>query len=262
MAAAAANTERLRNLELLSELVQARTETNHEFKRAVGTLDEDLKYVVDALRADPDKWRLNRSFHAVHAPSLTAVIFMLDDVDRMTSVTQDEMHEIFSSVSRAALLARTARQRIEQATLTDAKVELEVLSGYAPEPSKPYKKPSMFSRAIGSVASVSENVWDGAKSSVTSVPNIVGGLQDSASNVVSRAASVSLLTANFQKTLAGHLSDNISKPISMRLKAGGRALENGIGAGVGIGVVVGVLCPPLLPVTAGGAVLAALHTWR
>ncbi|MEP3846116.1 MAG: hypothetical protein ABJM43_12330 [Paracoccaceae bacterium] len=233
--------------------------TSREFKRAIGTLDDDLKYVANALRKDPEKWRLNRSFHTVHAPSLTAVILMLDDIDQMESVSEDEMHQIFSSISRASALAKTARKHIERSTLSNAKVELEVLSEYAPQPTEPFLKSSRFSRALDSVASVSGSVWDGAKSSVTSVPSVVEGLQDSAR---SRVASVPKLAANLQKTMAGTFSDNISNPISMRLKASGRAIESGVGTGVGIGVVVGVLCPPLLPLTAGGAVLAAMRTWR
>ncbi|MEP3638313.1 MAG: hypothetical protein ABJN14_13780 [Paracoccaceae bacterium] len=254
-----ADSERLRNLEILSELIEARSMTSREFKRAIGTLDDDLKYVANALRKDPEKWRLNRSFHTVHAPSLTAVILMLDDIDQMESVSEDEMHQIFSSISRASALAKTARKHIERSTLSNAKVELEVLSEYAPQPTEPFLKSSRFSRALDSVASVSGSVWDGAKSSVTSVPSVVEGLQDSAR---SRVASVPKLAANLQKTMAGTFSDNISNPISMRLKASGRAIESGVGTGVGIGVVVGVLCPPLLPLTAGGAVLAAMRTWR
>ena len=254
-----ADSERLRNLEILSELIETRSKTSREFKRAIGTLDDDLKYVADALRKDPEKWRLNRSFHTVHAPSLTAVILMLDDIDQMESVSEDEMHQIFSSISRASTLAKTARKHIEQSALSNAKVELEVLSEYAPEPTKPFLKSSRFTRASDSVASVSGSVWDGAKSSVTSVPNMVEGLQDGA---ISRVASVPKLAVNLQKTMAGTFSDNISNPISMRLKASGRAIESGLGTGVGTGVVVGVLCPPLLPLTAGGAVLAAMRTWR
>ena len=71
-----------------------------------------------------------------------------------------------------------------------------------------------------------------------------------------------LIVANFQKSLSGVISDNISNPIGMRLKASNRALQHGVGAGVGLGVVIGVLCPPLLPVSAGGAVLAAMRGWR
>lgn len=67
---------------------------------------------------------------------------------------------------------------------------------------------------------------------------------------------------NLQKTLSGAVSDSVTKPISMRLQASSKALKHGVGAGVGIGVVVGVLCPPLLPISAGGAVLAAMRAWR
>ncbi|WP_171179395.1 hypothetical protein [Ruegeria sp. HKCCD8929] len=254
--------ERLENLAHLSELVERRSSSSREFRRAVGTLFEDLKYVDEALRRDPLTWRLNRAFHAVHAPSLIAVISMLDDIERMTSVTEDETHQIYSSINQAALLAKDARRRIEQANLTEVKVELEVLAEYAPPPAKRFQKASKLTLAFDSIASVSESAWGGAKSSASSVPGLIGSLQDGVSDTVSRAASVPLLAENLRKTLSGALSDNVSKPISMRLKAGGRALENGVGTGVGFGVIVGVLCPPLLPLTAGGAVLAAMRTWR
>jgi hypothetical protein len=48
----------------------------------------------------------------------------------------------------------------------------------------------------------------------------------------------------------------------MRLQGSTKAMQHGVGAGVGLGVVIGVLCPPLLPISAGGAVLAAMRAWR
>ena len=256
------NPERLENLDTLIGLVTARVSSSRDFKRAVGTLSEDLDFVADTLRNDPESWRMNRAFHLIHVPSFIAVMSMLDEIDQMSSVTEDEVHQVLASVNRAASLAKDARQRIEQANLTDAKVEIEVLAEYATPPAKPFQKASRFTRAFDSIASVSESVWDGAKSGATAVPGIVGNLQEGVSDTVSRAASVPKLAVNFQKSLSGTLSDNISKPISMRLKASGRALEHGVGAGVGLGVIVGVLCPPLLPLTAGGAVLAAMRAWR
>ncbi|MEO9898166.1 MAG: hypothetical protein ABJD13_02250 [Paracoccaceae bacterium] len=50
-----ADNERLRNLEVLSELIEARSIAGREFKRAIGTLDDDIKYVADALWKRPGK---------------------------------------------------------------------------------------------------------------------------------------------------------------------------------------------------------------
>lgn len=57
------------------------------------------------------------------------------------------------------------------------------------------------------------------------------------------------------------ISDNVTSPVAMRLGASSRAIGTGIGVGGGLGIAIGVLCPPLLPVAAGGAVLAALSEY-
>ncbi len=254
--------EKIKTLTDLSQLVEARSSSNREFRRAVGTLAADLGYVAEELRRDPQSWRMNRAFFAVHVPSLTAVVSVLDDLDQMTSFTDEEAHQVHASLNRASMLAKDARKRIEQSKLTKTKVELEVLAEYSPPPAKEYMKSSRFTRAIDNVTSTSESLWGGVKASASGASGLVGNLQDGVSGAVNRAASVPVLVRNIQKTLSGSLSDNVSKPISMRVKASGRALENGVGAGVGLGVVVGVLCPPLLPLKAGGAVYAAMRTWR
>lgn len=254
--------DRLQNMETLAELVRARASSNREFRRAVGVILDDLGYIYEALQKDSEIYRLNRAFHVVHIPSMITAISMLDEIDKMATVTEDEMHQILTSLHRAVQLARDARRRIEQVTLTDAKVELSVLSGRAAPPATTFQKASRFSRAMDQVASVSANVWTGAKTGATVFPALASGAQGLVTGVASRAGSIPALTSNLQKTLAGHLSDNVSKPVSMRLNASSRALKNGVGTGVGLGVIVGTLFPPLLPLSAGGAVLAAMRTWR
>lgn len=253
------NADKISNIEVLSGLVDQRTASDREFARAVGALNDDLKYIAEALRAESHLWRQNRAFHVVHVPSFLAIMSMLDEMAQMESISDDEKHQVLSSVNRAAQLAKDARHRIERVKFTEAKTELGVLADYAPVPDQPFEKPSRFTRTFGGVASVSEAMWSGAKSQANAVPGLVSTLQESMSDTLTRAASAPVLLENFQKTLTGALSDNISTPISMRLNAGGRALKHGVGAGVGLGVVVGVLCPPLLPLTAGGAVLAAMR---
>lgn len=254
----AATETRTQALDVLGKAVAARASSDRQFRRAIGTLTEDLAYIRAALLADPDLWRLNRAFHAVHVPSLHSVVLVLEDVDQMASVTSDDAHQMHVALSRAALLARAARERIEQAALTDTQVELDVLASQAPTPAQPLQKPSMFIRAMDGVASASETAWDGARSGAAAMPGLLGSLQDG----VTRAGSVPVLARNLQKTVTGAVSDAVTRPLSMRLSAGQRALQNGLGAGVGLGVVIGVLCPPLLPLSAGGAVLAAMRTWR
>ena len=256
------DTERLENLERLSDLVEKRSLEDREFRRAIGTLPDDLTQLTEALRIDPLSWRQARAFHVVHVPSFIAIVSMLDDIDQMPSVTDDEKHQLFSSINRAAQLAKSARQGLEQSKLAQVRVEVDVLAEYAPQPAEPYQKPSRLTRALDTIAAASENVWSGAKSRAPSVPGMVDTLQEGVSGTLTRAASVPVLLGNLQKSLTGAVSDSITSPISMRLAASGRALKHGVGAGVGLGVVAGVLCPPLLPVSAGGAVLAAMRAWR
>jgi len=254
--------EKLEQLTQLSALVAQRMAADRDFKRAVGSLKEDVDYIAEGLRRDPVSWRSNRAFHAVHVPSLIAVIAVLEDVDAMASVTPDAHHQIMASLHQAVALARDARGRLEQAALNTMKTELDVLSSYAPAPAEPYKKPSLLSRAVGGVSSASETMWDGVKSGTSSVPGLAAGLQGGVADAKARITTVPLLADNLRKMVSGTVYDTVAAPVQMRLKAGQNALSSGVQTGVGLGVVVGILCPPLLPVTAGGAVLAAMRTWR
>ena len=254
--------EKLEALVYLSALVKSRSEADRSFRRAVGALPADLDYLVQTLEADQKSWRHNRAFHIVHVPSFVAIMTMLADIDQMETVSAEDTHQILTSIHRAAKLVTEARARIERIRLTDVKVELEVLADYTQPPSEPYQKPSRFMRAFDSLSAASETAWSGAKSRVNTVPDAVGYLQSGVSDALTRAGAAPTLLGNLHKTVAGAVSDSVATPISMRLNAGGRALRHGIGAGVGLGVVAGVLCPPLLPLSAGGAVLVAMRAWR
>ena len=255
-------SEKQGNLQSIIKRVEEQSAANSDVRRAVGTLTEDLTYVSTALDRDPELWRLNRSFHIVHVPSFIAVLSFLGEIDQMRSLSDEDAHQMLSSLNRASSLAIEARQRIEQVKLSEAKVELDVLSEYAPAPSETYREASLVARTVDNVSALSDTIWKGAKSGAAQAPSLLGSLQNGASSTLFRAASLPKLAANFQKSVSGTLSDTVTKPISMRLDASGRALKHGWGTGVGLGVVAGVLCPPLLPVTAGGAVLVAMRTWR
>ena len=257
-----AHDERLRTLEHLVGVVQARSAERAAFKRAVGGLVADLEYISAGLHDDPDIWRLNRAFHVVHAPSLIAVMAMFEAGFTATQMSDAEEHEIYASLQRAASLATRARLRIEQAKLSDAKVTLEVLADAAPKPTVPYEPASLARRAMDGVVSASGSTWKGAMSGAAAVPNVAGRLKSAARTSITRVGAVPLLAMNLQKTLSGMVADGVTRPIDMRLQAGSKALQHGAGAGVGLGVVIGVLCPPLLPVSAGGAALAAMRAWR
>ena len=60
------NDERLSSLEQLASLVENRSLNDYEFKRATGSLTQDVKFISGALLRDPNSWRMNRAFHAVH----------------------------------------------------------------------------------------------------------------------------------------------------------------------------------------------------
>lgn len=262
MPSSSGDHDKREELNVLTALVSTRLQSDRNFRRAVGSLESDLTYLAATLKADPGAWRQNRAFHIVHVPSFIAIMAMLDEIDEMETIPDDERHQVLSSVNRSVQLVSKARQKVERTKLADAKIELEVLAEYSPSPDAPYQKPSLFTRTFDSIASTSESAWHGAKSRAAGVPDVVGGLQETVSGTLARASSAPALMGNLQKTVSGALADNITTPISMRLNAGGKALGSGLGTGVGLGVVAGILCPPLLPLTAGGAVLAAMRTWR
>jgi hypothetical protein len=187
---------------------------------------------------------------------------MLDNIDDMKSINEDERHQIYSSIHRAAQLSSSARDRIEQAALTEAKVELGVLADYAPASTEEFKKASLFERTRDGLLSASNTTLNRAKNSVDAIPNMAGVLKDGVTNSLERANAVPMLASNLQRTLAGTLSDNVTKPIGMRLQASGKALTHGAGTGVGLGVMAAVLFPPLVPVSAGAGILVALRSWQ
>lgn len=254
--------QRLQSLDHLIELITVRASIDFEFRRAVGSLVDDLKYVSAALCRDAQFWRLNRAFHSVHIPSLIAILTMLENIDEMKSVSEDEQHQINSSIHRAAQLASAARERIERAELNKAAVELDVLAEYAPETTKPFKKASLFERTRERIVSTSDTTLQTAKGGVEALPTVIGGLKAGVATSFARVTAVPMLASNVQKTLSGMMSDAVAKPINMRLRAGSKALTHGTGAGVGIGVVAAALFPPLLPLSAGGAVLVAMRAWQ
>lgn len=243
-------------------MVEKRSLSDYDFKRATGSLVQDLRSISDALRRDDDLWRMNRAFHVVHVPSFLAIISMLDNINDIKSIKEDERHQLYSSIHRAAQLAFTARERIEQSLLNEAKVELSVLANYAPNNPQEFKKASLFERTRDGLLSASNTTLQTAKNGIEAIPNVAGGLKGGATNSVERAKAVPTLVSNFQKTLSGTLSDNVTKPIGMRLQASGKALTQGAGAGVGLGAVAAVLFPPLLPVSAGAGILVALRSWK
>ena len=137
-----------------------------------------------------------------------------------------------------------------------------MLADYAPDTTQVFQKASLFERTRHGVLSASNTTLKKAKSRVGSVPNIVGTLKGGVSASLGRASAVSILASNLQRTLSGVMSDNVTKPIAMRLQASSKALTHGAGTGVGLGVMAAVLFPPLLPVSAGAAVLVEMRSWR
>lgn len=256
------NEERLHALDQLALSVEDRSVVDYDFKRATGSLAQDLKFVSDALRRDANVWRMNRAFHAVHVPSFLAIMSMLDSIDEMKSVSDEERLQINGSIHRAVQLASSARERLEQSVLAEAKVELTVLADYAPNITEKFEKASLFERTRDGVLFASNTTLLKAKNGVSSVPNIVGTLKDGVSTSLGRAGAVSILASNLQRTLSGVMSDNVTSPIRMRLQSSSKALTHGAGTGVGLGVMAAVLFPPLVPVSAGAAVLVAMRTWR
>lgn len=253
--------DRVAALTTLIQLAKTRAEKDSDFKRAIGTMTADMDYVLAALKQDPYRWRLNRAFHTVHVPSFLTILAMLDDIDAMTSISPDERHDVLSAVNRAGQLAFSARERLEQDKLHKVKTEVDVLAEYARQPTQHFEKPSLFERTVQSARSLSHASLQTVGETVTAVPSALSNAKQNLSSTLDRAAAVPVLASNIQKSFAGVLTDTVSTPIAARLQAGKKALRVGAGAGVGLGVVAAVVFPPLLPVTAGVAVLAAMHGW-
>jgi len=254
--------ERLEDLTHLASLVADRSETDFEFRRATGSLAQDIDYISNALRRDGEVWRMNRAFHSVHVPSFIAVVSMLSDIDDMKSISEDERHQLYSSIHRAAQLASSARERLEHSALTETQVEVGVLADYAPATGEAYKPASLFERTREGLFSASNAALDKAKTSIEALPSVTGALKDGVNSSLERANAVPILASNLQRTLTGTLSDNVTKPIGMRLKASGKALTHGAGASVGLGAMAAVLFPPLVPISAGAGILVALRSWQ
>lgn len=254
--------ERLNDLTQLSSLVSDRSESDFEFRRATGTLAKDIDYISNALRRDGEAWRMNRAFHSVHVPSFMVVVSMLFDIDDMKSISEEELHQLYGSIHRAAQLASSARECLEQSALTKTQVEIGVLAEYAPANSEAYKPASMFERTREGFLSASNSALGKAKTSVEALPSMTGVLKEGVNSSLERANAVPILASNLQRTLTGTFSDTVTKPIGMRLKASGKALTHGAGAGVGLGAMAAVLFPPLVPVSAGAGILVALRSWQ
>lgn len=256
------NNERLLDLDRLTALVEQRADADAEFRRAVGALTDDVQFISAAMRRNTDLWRLNRAFHAVHVPSFIAIMAMLEDIDDMKSIDAEERHQLYSSIHRAAQLGAVARERIEQAALTEAKVELSVLADYAPAHPEEYKKASLLERTRAGVASASSAALQRARSGIEGVPSVASAVKGGVASSLERATGAVSLASNAQRTLSGIVSDRVTNPIGMRIRASGKALRHGAGTGVGLGVAAAVLFPPLVPVSAGAAILVAMRSWR
>ena len=162
-------------------------------------------------------------------------------------------------MQRAATLAFDVRKKIEKSAVDKAKIELRVLEKYARPPSVPFARASKLTRTVDNISTSSGSIWNATK---TGALGAVSSVQSGISQTASRAVALPMFAKTLQKSMTGAMSDTLLKPVTMRLQAGTRAIENGVGTGVGLGVVAGVLFPPLLPLTAGGAVLVAMKTWR
>jgi hypothetical protein len=207
-----AEDDRAETLAALQHAAIRIAKRNSTFKRAIGSLIADLEVIIAAIGRDPEIWRLNRAFHVVHAPSLSAVLAVFDDadpnfdsVDKMATVDDAEMHQIYASLHQAVQLATQARDRIERAKVTDAKVELNVLADAAPTPKVPFAPATLFTRTWDGVAATSQDAWAGAKSGLTSLPGFVGRIKGGAEGAVARVGAVPVLAANLQKSVAGVL---------------------------------------------------------
>ena len=170
-------------------------------------------------------WRSHRAFHIVHVPSLIAVLTLLDDIDQMSKVSEQDQDDIYASVHRAATLAFDLRKAIEQSALDKAKIELRVLEKYARPPLVPLTKASKLTRTVDSISTSSGSIWNATKSGALGA---VSSVQSGISQTASRAIALPMFAKTLQKSMTGAMSDTLLEPVTMRLRAGTRAIENGV----------------------------------
>lgn len=255
-----AGEDRFRNLNLLVQFVSAQPVQGSVVRRAAQGIEPDLRYLMNALESDPETWRLNRAFHAVHVPSLIAVMTLLSGLDDRTVVTREDQQQITTAFQQADQLVHQARQRVERAMLDKAKIELEVLADYVSSSPAPVETGprALLDRLQGA------SVWSvrAIRAGGAGVASLSDRVKRGVAASGERASAVPVLVSNLQKTLTGAVADRLGKPIERRLQASGTALKYGVGTGLGIGVVTAIVFPPLLPLSAGGAVIAALRGWQ
>lgn len=245
--------ERLTAIKALHDDLLAEGRKDRSFEAAVAPIRADLRAISGHLLLDPSRFRRTRSLHAVHVPSLHAAVRLWAAMDEDRSVAAEERERILIAFRRSAGLFREAREKLGAAVAFDALVEIETLADRAPLPpteTTPAAEGGWARRAAGTLRSV------------TSAEVLTGMAGATMTNIETRAGGLIRLGGALGRSFTGTLLDNLTTPVVVRLGASRRAIEEGVGTGVGLGIIIGVLCPPLLPLTAGGAVLAALDGYN
>ncbi|MBW3243421.1 hypothetical protein KUV57_12175 [Epibacterium sp. DP7N7-1] len=242
-----------RHSEIFALRVQilARSSDDRAFKRAIGDIATDLLAIEAHLERDPDCWRKTRALHAVHVPSLAAAVKIYEQIDRSTDAFCEERDAIFAAFSRTGALFRKARATLDADLASRARIEAEVLADRAPEPVPVAEPASLLGRARARISSFSIGAIDRVSDTAGAALSDLGV----------RFMSIPKISGSIGSVIWETFSGRVAAPVGIRLAASQRAISDGLEAGTGFGIVIGILCPPLLPIAAGGAVLTALASY-
>lgn len=245
--------ERLTAIKALHDDLLAEGRKDRSFEAAIEPIRADLRAISGHLLMDPSRFRRTRSLHAVHIPSLHTAVRLWAAMDQDRTVAAAERERILTAFRRSAGLFRESREKLGAAVAFDALVEIETLADRAPP--LPVETASVAMSGWASRAA-------GTLRSVTSTEALTGLAGTAWSDITTRMGGFGRLGGSLGRSVSGALRDNLTTPVSVRLAASARAIEAGVTTGAGLGIIIGVLCPPLLPLTAGGAVLAALDSYN
>ena len=231
--------------------ILARSGADRAFKRAIGDIAADLLAIEAHLQRDPDCWRKTRALHAVHVPSLAAAIKLYEQIDQGSGEFNEEREAIFAAFTRTGTLFRDARRTLDTDLVLQTRVEAEVLAGRAPAPAPRSVPSSLLGRARTRLTSFGTGAVD-----------LVSDTAGAAfSDIGVRVMSLPKIGGGIGSAIWETFSGSVAAPVGIRLAASQRAIGDGLGTGAGLGMVIGILCPPLLPIAAGGAVLTALSSY-
>ncbi|WP_027234373.1 hypothetical protein [Leisingera caerulea] len=243
--------QRLAQLRELHRTIAEIARQDVSFRRAIGRIPDEVESLIAHLARDPECWRLTRSLHAVHVPSFAAAVGLYAQMPSGSDEFAEDRAAIHTAFSRAETLFAQARNTLDAGIVCRARLEAEALADRAPLPAPAPEPSGRFGRITSGLGSL-------GASAVSSFSDTAGGMFE---GVATRVAALPKLGSALGGSFIDLVSENVTSPVAVRLGASRSAIASAAATGTGLGVAIGILCPPLLPLAAGGAVLAALDAY-